>query len=342
MGIGRNTSKAIGPSHQLHPCLDSDGNADIMTPYSTSSSSSNASSETDELGYVGDDRYCRQGVRLYEPRKDRKQRNNDASFPVDQIGCVEAVDVDEMDLYYATPRLGPQIQTSEVDVEPLDIGGPPSPCDSCSAAHAKAIPTVKRSPARVPITPTTPTGYADDADSESTYIEGENGERKERNSATPALPNPYAEPIRVSRPSDADKDLSGMYPKRRVDEERTLGHQSVLAAYTQEQQARFASGRASSARSTTTTTAPLDARLFWRSREAEAANAALRADERETRSVKLNGMRTETHRKGDEGSTRSLERSRSPYSHDEGGKPKRRDRAKGLWLEIPNSDRGEE
>lgn len=49
--------------------------------------------------------------------------------------------------------------------------GPPSPCDSCSSAYAKCIPTAKRSPARVPITPTSPTADAEDADTEKTDVE---------------------------------------------------------------------------------------------------------------------------------------------------------------------------
>lgn len=110
--------------------------------------------------------------------------NTKASCIIDQRGYIE--EDGPSGLYYATPRLSPQDQNAETHAESIIIGEPPSPCDSCSSAHAESIPTAKRSPARVPITPTSPTADADDADTEKTDNERKQRERKNRNLAKAA------------------------------------------------------------------------------------------------------------------------------------------------------------
>ena len=157
-------SEAAGPSNQHHPRFDSDDDAIIMTP-SSSSSSSDSSIGTDELEYAG---------LGYDPY-DRRQRNTTASYGIDQLEFVKKDDDDDdpYGLYYATPRLSPQDQNVRIDIDHLDIREPPprSPsCDSCTSAHAESIPTAKRSPVRVPITPTSPTADAEDAETEKNGV----------------------------------------------------------------------------------------------------------------------------------------------------------------------------
>lgn len=202
MGGGWNNSEAPGPSNEHDTTIDSDDNAITMTP--SSFSSSDASSGTDEIEYVNDDRCGRQGVRLREPREDRKHRNTNALQSFDQRRCVGECreDHDPYSLYYASPRLNPQDQDARTEVKALDIREPNSPCDSCSSAHAETIPTAKRSPARVPITPTSPTADANDADTEKTDVERKQRERKNRNSETTAPQGPHIKPSRRLPPSD--------------------------------------------------------------------------------------------------------------------------------------------
>ncbi|CAD6593420.1 MAG: hypothetical protein ASARMPRED_007507 [Alectoria sarmentosa] len=175
MGGGWNNGETTGPFNEHSPTLDSDGDAITRTP---SSSTSNASSGSDEPEDDDNDRGGCQGVRL------RKPRNTKPLCIIDQRGYIEG-DCPS-GLYYATPRLSPQDQNAETHTESFIIGEPPSPCDSCSSAHAESIPTAKRSPARVPITPTSPTADADDADTEKTDNERKQRERKNRNLAKAA------------------------------------------------------------------------------------------------------------------------------------------------------------
>lgn len=168
IGGVRNSSEAAGSSIQCQVIVDSDGDTITATPSSSSSSSS--SSGIDELEYVDDDNDgCDlQGVRLREHLEAREQMNTNGLHIVviNERGWVKRDnDDDPHRLYNATPRLEPQDQDAKIDLEPLDIGEPLSPCDSCSA-HAESIPTAKRSPARVPITPTSPTADGEDADTE--------------------------------------------------------------------------------------------------------------------------------------------------------------------------------
>lgn len=163
-----------------------------MTPSSPSSFLSSSSSGIDELEYVDDDddRYARRGVKGREQLDIRKKRNITAPFTIGKSGHSDADEYDDLkSLYFATPRLDPLKTTS--DLEHLDIGPPPSPCDSCSSTHAESIPTAKRSSVRVPITPTSPIADADDADTEKTDIERKQRERKNRVPTLSALPNPF-------------------------------------------------------------------------------------------------------------------------------------------------------
>lgn len=230
---GCNNSEVAGPSNQDHPTLDSDGNAIIMTP--SSPYSSNASSGIDECEYVDDDddRYRREGVRPRKSLEDPKQKNTNASYTLHHRECVEEDDRDHIsnNLYYATPRLSPEDQNVRSNVKPLDIGEPPSPCESCSSARAKLIPTAKRSPVRVPITPTSPTADADDADSEKTDVERKQRDRKTRNTAPSAQQSPWAKALRIVPPCDTTTTiLPGTDPTLGANKANTKPIESNLAA----------------------------------------------------------------------------------------------------------------
>ena len=216
LGCGRSNSETAGPSSQHHPAFDSDGDAITITPSSCSYPPSNDSSGIDEPEYVDDDRYNHQGARLREPLKGRKQRNSNASNPIDERSYVKievgSDDDDSFGLYYATPRLSPQDQNGRTDLEPLNIGEPHSPCGSCSSTHAESIPTAQPSPVRVPITPTSPTADADDADTEKTDVERKQRERKRRNSPTSAPQSPHANTSRRTPPYDPNIVFSGAGP----------------------------------------------------------------------------------------------------------------------------------
>ena len=180
-------------------------------------------------------------------------------------------DDDPHRLYNATPRLKPQDQYAKIDLEPLDIGEPLSPCDSCSSAHAESIPTAKRSPARVPITPTSPTADAEDADTEKTDVDRKTRDRKHRNSALSAPQRPAQQRPAQQRPCDFEEDPWGL--------------SSNLAAYAREQRARTAASKHASSQpkpkafpaaayDTLDASPPpefgdRETGLFWRSREAD-------------------------------------------------------------------------
>ena len=277
---------------------DSDGDTITMTP--SSSSSSNGSSGIDEPEYVDDDRYGHQGVRLREPLEDRKQKKPNASHTIDQCGYVETEeegdDDDPYGLYYATPRMSPQDQNARINVEPLNIGEPHSPCDSCSSAHAESIPTAKRSPVRVPITPTSPTADAEDADTEKTDVERKQRERRNRNSATSILQRPHAVTSKTLPPYGTNL-LFGKPPILGDDEENTGALESDLRAHILEPRdctgaSTRTSGKPKSklspmsapAFNTRPATSPLDLRdweagLFWRSQEADVSGSAASRDE---------------------------------------------------------------
>ena len=178
----KEVAKAPGP-------LDSDGDAISMTPSSPSSFLCSSSSGVDELEYVDDD----DDVKGREQLQDRKKKNITSPFTIGKSGCPDAEAFDNCQcpkcLYYATPRLDPLKTTT--DPEPLDLGPPPSPCDSCSSTHAESIPTAKRSSVRVPITPTSPTADAEDADTEKTDVERKQRERRNRVPTLSAFPNPF-------------------------------------------------------------------------------------------------------------------------------------------------------
>ncbi len=208
----RNNSEAIGSSDKPRVTFDSDGDAITVTP--PSSSSLDASSGIDKLEYVDDD-YDQnnfQGVRLGEPLRDRERGDSSASCFMDQHGGVNGDD-DSSNLYNATPSLRPQSQNAFSFGEPLSL------CISCSSTHAESIPTAKRSPARVPITPTSPTAYAEDADTE--WPANERKERKNRSSAmsNPQIPQPKTS--RLSPRSDTNIPLFRTNPNNLSDDEET-------------------------------------------------------------------------------------------------------------------------
>lgn len=356
IGCGWNNSEAAGPSNQHNPTLDSDGDAITMTP--SSSSSSNASSGIDELEYVDDDdgRYGLQGVRLREPVGDRKQKDTSASYTMDWRRYVEDNnDDDPYGLYYVTPRLSPQDQNGRTDIEPLDIGAPPSPCDSCSSARAESIPTAKRSPVRVPITPTSPTADADDADTEKTDVERKQRERKTRNPAMSAPQSPHAHISRTSPPYGTNIISLRIDPYLGDDEKNTSALESHHTAHDPEHRDRPAASTRASSKSkpkpspmsvpavdTRPAHPPLDwgkqeTGLIWRSREAENSASAASRDENadvvsfdgrvvaETRA----GVRRRIQRP-----VRSPQRKRakSPYPMAEG-----RQGPRDLSLEIPDA-----
>ena len=224
IGGVRNISEAAGSSIQCQAIVDSDGDTITATP--SSSFSSSGSSGIDELEYVDDNNNgCGlRGVRLWENLETTEQRNTNGLhvIVINQRGWVKRDnDDDPHRLYNATPRLKPQDQNAKIHLEPLDIGEPSSPCESCSSAHAESIPTAKRSPTRVPITPTSPTADAEDADTERTDVERKKRDRKHRNwvMSDPQCPTPQ-------RPCDFEED--------------TWGLRSNLAAYAREQRARTA------------------------------------------------------------------------------------------------------
>lgn len=154
---------------------DSDGDEVRITP--SSQSPSNSSSGISEHEYVNDyddDRYARRGVPLRELLSHLNTRNSSLSQRNDEHNSViyHAPEHANPPYKYSTPILRPQSRNDKPELSPLSIGEPPSPCESCSSAHAKSIPTVKRSLFRVPITPTNPTVDAEDADNEKEGGEG--------------------------------------------------------------------------------------------------------------------------------------------------------------------------
>ena len=128
------------------------------------SSSSTTSSVIDEPKYAIDDndQQILPLAKLREYLEAKKQSPTNGMHSTDQRGCLEGADDDDTRaLYHATPRLRPRHQNAKINLKPLDIVEPQSPCDSCSSAHARSIPTAKRSPARSPprrrpCTPKTP------------------------------------------------------------------------------------------------------------------------------------------------------------------------------------------
>ena len=265
VNMNRNVKEAARP---LSP-LDSDGDAITMTP--SSPSSSTCSSGIDELEYVDDedDRHARRGVRLRQPLGHRKRRDTNPSNTIDKRGCPEEDEYDDLkSLYYATPCLSPQDHNAKTDLEPLDIGEPHSPCESCSSAHAESIPTAKRSPARVPITPTSPTADADDADTEKTDVELKQRERKSRIPTTSALPNPIAR-TKTSKnlpQHDTTIPLPGTEQQERAAASaRTFG--KLRSKSSPMSAPAFPTRRAAPPRDR-------EAGLFWRSREADGSGSA--------------------------------------------------------------------
>ncbi len=276
----RNNSEAIGSSDKPRVTFDSDGDAINVTP--PSSSSLDASSGIDELEYVDDD-YDRnnfQGVRLDEPLRDRERGDSSASRIMNQHGGVNGDD-DSSNLYNATPSLRPQSQNAFSFGEPLSL------CISCSSTHAESIPTAKRSPARVPITPTSPTAYAEDADTEWPAIERK--ERKNRSSAMSNPQIPLAKTPRVSSRSDTNIPSVRINPNLSNDEENPKTSHSHLAAHTLEPRARTpATARPSSTPNSThaPVSAPIlctpdtwEAKLCLRSREAHDSGYAASGNE---------------------------------------------------------------
>lgn len=227
-----NKTEAAKSSNRYRAILDSDGEGIIATP--PSSAFSNASSEVDELGNVSDDNdQCGLlGVRPREHLEAREQSNsNGLHIIIDKSGCVNGDDDGgPYGLYYhATTHPGSQHHRAKTDLEALDMEEPPSPCDSCSSAHAESIPTAKRSPARVPITPTSPTADAEDADTEKTDVE--RNQRNHRRNRKPASQTPrIIIPPRTSAPHEA-KILSFETDAKHSDgKECTRVPQSNLAA----------------------------------------------------------------------------------------------------------------
>lgn len=206
--IAKANPNAARFTRQQHPLtLDSDGDKIIMTPSSPSTSDdSSDSSDTDEPDYVteNDDRHGPRSVRLDDDDSDNDQHI----------------------LYYASPRLNPQDHNAKKDIETLDISRePPSPCDSCSSAHASSIPIAKRSPVRVPTTPTSPTADANDADTEKTDVDVEQKQRVERrlrNLIKSAAQGSHADGSRCSRAHAPDPPGNRITP--------TIPHSSTSKA----------------------------------------------------------------------------------------------------------------
>lgn len=317
--------------------FDSDADTITNTP---SSSSSNASSGIDEVAYA-DLEYNFRSVRRRVPLQDREQGQTNAFYTTDQRGNVEAKhdDKDTSGLYHATPRLSPQRQKPRIDIDHLDIGQPPSPCDSCSSTHAESIPIARRSPARVPITPTSPTADAEDADTEKTDVERKlKRERKNRSPAISAPRIPRANMPSFLSTSDSDKVLLGIDPNG-DSEENTRALEHNLAAHNPETRARFISSMFDKARSKRTpmsvpplctpgASPPVDAGtrengLFWRSREAD-RNESGNAQDNEAHVVFVDDRSVPDTRDGTRGTLESPatlhQRSRqgSPYPFAEG------------------------
>lgn len=337
-----------------------------MTP--SSPTTANDSSGIEELEYVDDAhvRYDVQGVRLCEPFESREWRNTNASITIDRREWVEE-DYDDDDdphgLYYATPRLSPLHQNARTDIGPLDIRRPPSPCDSCSSAHAESIPIAKRSPVRVPITPTSPTADADDADTEKTDVERKQRERKNRNSSRSAPQSPHTNTSRTLPPYDTNSIFFEIDPNHGNNEDLTMALQSNIRAHALEQRQRTAASTRSSGkpkpkcsplsapalypRPATSHQGDREAGLFWRSREADGSMNAASRDENFS-PVSLEGKlmvnkRTGSLRRFGPAAARALprRRSRSPYPFVDGRQAGGAEGGRGLRgmlsLEIPGA-----
>ena len=231
-----NSSEAAGTSVQRQVIVDSDGDTINATP---SSSPSSASSGIDELEYVDDDNDgCgSRGVRLSEHLEPRGQRNTNGLhvIVINQRRGVEGDDDnnDPYRLYNATPRLKPQDQNAKIDLEPLDIGEPSSPCDSCSSAHAESIPTAKRSLARVPIIPTSPTADAEDADTERTDVERKKRDRKHASGwpRRKALSAVAHDTLNASSPRESGSRETGLFWRsREADDDGSTALRAELAS----------------------------------------------------------------------------------------------------------------
>lgn len=273
-----NKTEAVRSSNQYQAILDSDGEVIVATL--SSSPSSSASSEVDERDIISDDNDQRvlPGVRLREHVEAREQSNrNGLHIIIDKRGYLKGDD-DSGLCCHATPHPGPQHQNAKPDLEPLDMEYPPSPCDCCSSTYAEWITTAKRSPVRVPITPTSPTADAEDADTEKPDVERTKRDRRTRNPA-PHIPRIIILP-RTSAPHDA-RILSFETDTKRSDgKECTRVLHPNLAAPTLDQGARpstnneygFSNPNLNQATYTPPTSPSSsppdpDSGLFWRSRE---------------------------------------------------------------------------
>ena len=299
IGGVRNNSEAIGSSDKPRDTFDSDGDAITVTP--PSSSSLDASSGIDKLEYVDDD-YDQnnfQGVRLGEPLRDRERGDSSASCFMDQHGGVNGDD-DSSNLYNATPSLRPQNQYAFSFGEPLSL------CISCSSTHAESIPTAKRSPARVPITPTSPTAYAEDADTEWPAVERK---RKSRSSAMldPQIPQPKTS--RLSPRSDTNIPLFRTNPNNLSDHEANRKTSNFhLAAHALERRARTAAPARPSGKPNSThapVSAPIlrtpdtwEAELCLRSREAENSGYTASGNEGASNGSLMHNRRFRPSRRG--------------------------------------------
>ena len=246
-----------------------------MTPSSPSTSDdSSDSSDTDEPDYVpeNDDRNARRSVRPREALEHRRRKHANPQYSTDQGGWVEEdgddddFDNDPHGLYYATPRLSPQDHNAKKDIEPLDITRePPSPCDSCSSAHASSIPIAKRSPVRVPTTPTSPTADANDADTEKTDVDVEQKQRVERR-----LRNLLRSTAHVSHTNGSPLPHAHAPEQKGNRTTSTIPHPSSKSKSTPKPRP---SPPSSSASSSSTTLSPQqsdpEAGLYWQARDAD-------------------------------------------------------------------------
>ena len=220
--VKANPNAARFPRQQHPLTLDSDGDKIIMTPSSPSTSDdSSDSSDTDDPDYVteNDDRHGPRSVRPREALENRRRKHTNPQCSTERVeedGDDDDSDNDQHGLYYASPRLNPQDHNAKKDIETLDISRePPSPCDSCSSAHASSIPIAKRSPVRVPTTPTSPTADANDADTEKTDVDVEQKQRVERrlrNLIKSAAQGPHADGSRCSRAHAPDQSGNRITP----------------------------------------------------------------------------------------------------------------------------------
>lgn len=272
-----NKTEAVRSSNQYQAILDSDG--EVLVATLSSSPSSSASSEVDERDIISDDNDQRvlPGVRLHEHVEVREQSNrNGLHIIIDKRGYVKGDD-DSGLCCHATPHPGPQHQNAKPDLEPLDMEYPPSPCDSCSSTYAESITTAKRSPVRVPITPTSPTADAEDADTEEPDVERTKRDRRTRN---PALHiRRIIIPPRTSAPHDARILSFETETKRSDGKECTRVLHPNLAAPTLDQGARPSTNNEYGSSNPNLNQAPCthptspssspdpDSGLFWRSRE---------------------------------------------------------------------------